>query len=63
MNPFKRGKVNLRFTKHPNSLPASYCCPGLPRVALEFFTLTTQFVFSQGCDRSSYVDSIFIEGY
>ena len=30
--------------------------PGSPGVALEFFTLTTRFVFGQECDHASYVD-------
>ena len=52
-------KARLHHAEHPNSLPASYCCPGSPSVALEFFTLTTQFAFGQGCDRASYVAPSF----
>jgi hypothetical protein len=36
-------------------MPASERCPGSPRVAWEFFTLTTRFVFGNGGDCTSYV--------
>lgn len=48
LKPLQRGKLHLHQTEHPNRLPTSCGCPGLPGVASEFFTLTTQFAFGQG---------------
>jgi hypothetical protein len=37
----KRSKAHLRQTKQPNALPASWRCPGQPKVSWEVLSLST----------------------
>jgi len=56
MNATQGSKVHLHQTEPPNALPASWRCPGQPRVLWEVFSLRNiQFTFGHGGNHPGYV--------
>src|ERR1041385_8966844 len=58
-NTSRGRKACLHQNEHPNAFPASWRCPGQPRMPLEALSSQhARFAFGKGCDCLSYEGTI-----